>query len=84
MPNDPLGKPWQMSFMPNGLTAYASPNGGKGMGVIVNRTRTFAAVVDIAALLAAPRQGGTMHTVSASENLVGMGIVRFVDIRPGK
>lgn len=73
MPNDPLGKPWTMPFMPNGLTAYASPNSGKGMGVIVNRTRTFAAVVDIAALLAAPRQAGTAHTVSGSEDLVGAG-----------
>ena len=84
MPNDPLGKAWTMPFMPNGVTAYASPNSGKGMGVIVNRTRTFAAVVDIAALLAAPRQAGTEHTVSGSEDLVGSGIVRFVDIRKGK
>jgi hypothetical protein len=84
MPKDPLGKPWQMGFMPNGLTAYLSPNNGKGYGVIVNRTRTFAAVVDIAMLLGAPRQTGTMHTVSTSENLVTDDIVRFVDIRPGK
>ena len=84
MPNDPSGKPWQMGFMPNGLTAYASPNNGEGMGVIINRARTYAAVVDIAALLAAPRQTGTMHTISASENLVTDNVVRFVDIRPGK
>lgn len=83
MPNDPSGKPWAMSFMPNGLTAYASPNNGKGMGVIINRTRTYAAVVDIAALLGASRQNGTMHTLSSSVNLVPA-IVRFVDIRPGK
>ena len=37
MPADPSGKPWAMSYMPNGLTAYVSPNNGKGMGVIINR-----------------------------------------------
>ncbi len=84
MPNDPTGKPWKMSYMPNGLTAYASPNNGRGMGVIVNRRRTFAAVVDIEALLDASRQGGTTHTISSTVDLVGEGIVRFVDIRPGK
>ncbi len=50
-----------MSYEPNGLTAYASPNSGKGTGVIINRARTYAAVIDIAALLAAPRQGGTFY-----------------------
>jgi hypothetical protein len=84
MPSDPSGKPWAMSFEPNGLTAYASPNSGKGMGVIINRSRTYAAVIDIAALLAAARQNGTMHTLSSSVQLVSDGIVRFVDIRPGK
>ena len=84
MPSDPAGKPWQMSFEPNGLTAYASPNSGKGMGVIINRSRTYAAVIDIAALLAAPRQSGTQHTVSGSVDLVGTGIVRFVNIQPNK
>ncbi len=84
MPSDPAGKPWTMSFEPNGLTAYASPNSGKGMGVIINRTRTFAAVIDIAALLAAQRQSGTQHTVSGSVDLVGNGIVRFVNIQPNK
>jgi hypothetical protein len=73
-----------MSYMPNGLTAYVSPNDGNGYGVIINRTRTYAAVIDIAELLAASRQTGTMHTLSSSVNLVTSGIVRFVDIRPGK
>ncbi len=84
LPADPSGKPWAMSYMPNGLTAYVSPNNGKGMGVIINRKRTYAAVIDIAALLAAQRQDGTLHTLGSSVDLVGKGIVRFVDIRPGK
>ncbi len=84
LPDDPSGKPWRMSFEPNGLTAYSSPNTGDGMGVIINQKRTYAAVIDIPALLAASRQAGTSHTISTSVDLVGSGIVRFVDIRPGK
>ena len=55
----------------------------QGMGVIINRARTYAAVIDIAALLAAPRQQGTSHTLSSSVVLTP-GIVRFVNIQPGK
>ncbi len=83
MPSDPSGKPWAMSYEPNGLTAYTSPNTGKGMGVIINRARTYAAVIDIAALLAAPRQQGTSHTLNSSVVLTP-GIVSFVNIQPGK
>jgi hypothetical protein len=82
MPNDPLKHPWLMSNMPNGLTAYVSPNNAKGYGVIINRTLTFAAVIDIAGLLAATRSSA--HTISSSTDLITPGIVRFVDIRPGK
>ncbi len=82
MPNDPLKRPWLMTNMPNGLTAYVSPNNMKGYGVIVNRTQTYAAVVDIAGLLAAQRSSA--HTISSSTDLLTPGIVRFVDIRPGK
>ena len=81
MPNDPSKRVWQMSNEPNGLTAYVSPNNAKGYGVILNRTRTYAAIVDIAALLAATRSGA--HTISSSTDLITPGIVRFVDIRPG-
>lgn len=84
LPSDPSGKPWLMSYMPNGITAYVSPNDSKAYGVIINKTRTYAAVVDIAALLGASRQTGTMHTLSSAVNLVTSSIVRFVDIRPGK
>ncbi len=82
MPNDPSGKPWAMSYMPNGLTAYTSPNNGKAYGVIINLKRTYVAVVDIAGLLNASRQSA--HTISGSVDLVGQGIVRFVGMHPHK
>ena len=84
MPDDPSGKIWAMSNEPNGVTAYVSPNDGKGYGVIINRTRTYAAVIDIAGLLAAERQAGTQHTVADLVYLSEVGIVRFVNIRPNK
>lgn len=84
LPNDPSGNPWQMSFMPNGVAAYTSPNSGRAMGVIMNEARTFVAVVDLEALLDAARQAGTSHTVDPSLDLVASGIVRFVGIRPHK
>ena len=84
MPNDPKGKAWQMSFMPNGVAAYTSPNTGRAMGVVMNEARTFVAVVDLEGLLDATRQMGTSHTLSSSVDLAGSGIVRFVSIRPHK
>jgi hypothetical protein len=84
MPNDPSGATWQMSFMPNGVAAYTSPNSGRAMGVVMNEARTYVAVVDLQALLDAVRANGTSHTVSPSVDLVGSGIVRFVGIRPHK
>lgn len=81
MPNDPSGAAWQMSFMPNGVAAYTSPNSGRAMGVVMNEARTFVAVVDLESLLDAARASGTSHTISPSVDLVGTGIVRFVDLR---
>ena len=84
MPND-LGKAVDDVIRTQWAERVCEPQHGKGMGVIINRTRTYAAVIDIAALLAAPAAiRHSMHTVSSSAQLVTDGIVRFVDIRPDK
>jgi hypothetical protein len=80
MPNDPTGAAWEMTFDPHGLTAYVSPTSGRAFGLIMNRQRTFIAVVDINALLAATRSPA--HTVSPSVNLVTTGVLRFVALPP--
>jgi len=49
------------------------------MGVLLDAGRTFVAVVDINALLAAPRVAGT-HNISPGFNLVSHGVVRFVKV----
>jgi hypothetical protein len=87
IPSDPSGAPWQMGRDPHTVTAYVSPNTGKAYAVIANDTglgtpatqRTFLAVVDLAALLAAPRVPLT-HQIDPTVNLVTSGIVRFVSV----
>jgi len=91
MPNDPSGAPWSNPLDPHGLTAafasYAVSSGsitvgpGHGFGLLMNDARTYVAVIDLDAMLAAPRQatsGTGSHTVSSSYNLVANGVVTFV------
>lgn len=81
MPNDPSGNGWLMPRDPHGLTAYVSPNSKKPIGLITNLSRTYLAVVDINALLAAKRAGATDpqdHEVDSSVNLLSTGIVKFI------
>jgi hypothetical protein len=77
VPNDPSGATWAMGFDPHTVTVYRSPTSNKAFGVFVNGTRTFLAVVDLQALLAAPRTTGT-HNVQPTFNLLTNNVVRFV------
>lgn len=79
LPLDPSGAGWSMPLDPHGLTGYISPSSGKAMGLIMNRQRTFLAVVDLQALLSAPRIG--LHTLDPTFDLVANGVIRFVQIR---
>jgi hypothetical protein len=78
VPNTPSG-PWSNTFDPHGVTSYVSPSSGNPMGVLLTANRTFVAVVDINALLAAPRVPGS-HVISPGFNLVSHGVLRFVKI----
>jgi hypothetical protein len=81
MPNDPSGTGWEMPDDPHGLTAYVSPNSKKPIGLIVNLSRTYLAVVDINALLKAQRagtSGSAAHEVNSSVDLLSTGIVKFI------
>lgn len=88
MPNDPSGKAWLNWHQPSGLGSYTSPNNSKSYGVMMNFGEdansnpigpTYLAVVDLQALLNAPRDT-TNHVVASSVNLVTSGIVRFVQV----
>jgi hypothetical protein len=66
-------------FDPHTMSAYTSPNDGKAYGVLVNwisGPATNLAVIDLAAVLAAPRTAGT-HTVAAGAICSGP-LMRFV------
>ncbi len=79
VPADPNGAAWQMGLDPHTVTVYRSPTSGKAFGVFVNGARTFLAVVDLQALVAAPRTAGT-HNVQPAFNLVTNNVVRFVTL----
>jgi hypothetical protein len=89
MPNDPSGKPWLNWHQPSGLGSYTSPNSGKALGAVMNFGQdannnpigpTYVAIVDLNALLSAPRDASN-HVLSSSVNLVTSGIVRFVRVQ---
>jgi hypothetical protein len=83
---------WSEGLDPHNVTAYVSPNDGKAYALMANgyfnAQPTYLAVVDMAALLAAPRvttttgpnnvdQAGLSGCVHCID-LVGTGIVRYV------
>lgn len=88
IPSDPDGNTWQQWRQPDGVTSYFSPNTGHSMGVMMNNGvngsgqnigPTFLAIINLDAMLAAPRQSA--HTVSSSVNLLSSGIVRFIRVQ---
>jgi len=80
LPNDPRGRAWSLASEPHLLTAYARPGTGRAFAVMANDARTFLAVVDLQALLEAPRQSGS-HNLSSGVNLITSGILSFVSIQ---
>jgi hypothetical protein len=91
MPNDPSNMAWENPADPHGLTSalasYALTSSGvtlgtpHGIGLLMNDARTYVAVIDLDALLAAPRQstsGSGSHTLSSSYDLVANHVVSFV------
>lgn len=60
------------------VTAYISPNKGKAYGVMADAAPpNYIAIVDLQALLNAPRIPGT-HTVEPTFDLVANGVVVYV------
>ncbi len=89
MPNDPSGTQWSTGSGAHAVTAAvlnASLSGGavvsggtKGLAFLFNSNSTYIAVVDLEALLKAPRQSGT-HTVEPTYDLLGNNVVVFAPI----
>ena len=81
LPNEPDGLPFPVGSDPHPVTAYVSPTSKKPFALIADRRtpRGFIAVVDLQALLSAPRTAGT-HTVDPSVDLIATGVVRYVPV----
>jgi hypothetical protein len=94
MPNDPSGAAWNNPGDAHGVTAamlpYAIISSGvisgtaHGFGLMMNDARTYVAVVDLDALIAAPRVAPPHepghHTVQPTFDLVANNVVSFVAI----
>lgn len=79
VPSDPNNVPWAAGLDPHTITVYRSPTTNKAFGVMQNGPRTFLAIIDLQALLAAPRVAGT-HNVQPTFDLVANGVLRFVGL----
>jgi hypothetical protein len=87
LPSTPDTKPWNQGPDPHTVTAYVSPNNGNAYGLMANASNcsgsncnglpTYLAVIDLAALLSAPRVTGA-HNVDPGYNLISNGVVRYV------
>jgi hypothetical protein len=79
MPNTPDEQGWLMPLDPHGLTAaYVQLSTAKGMGLLMNDQRTYIAVIDLSALLAAPRNPA--NVVDPTYDLLANNVVQFVSI----
>jgi hypothetical protein len=88
-PIPPNGPNWAQALGPHGVTAYPSPNDGQAYALLANFPPTSVAVIDLQALITAPRtscsgENCVSHTVDQDPtsftyvDLVASGIVRFV------
>jgi hypothetical protein len=83
LPNDPAGNPFITGCDPHVVTAYVSPSSGKAIAVVATSgpgfcsAPTYLALIDLQALLAAPRVAGT-HLVTS----LPAGVVTFVKTTP--
>ena len=80
LPTAPDGHGFEQGTEPHTLTGYASPTSSKAYGLMANGffiPPTYLAVIDLQALLNAPRTTGT-HTVDPTYDLLANGVVRYV------
>jgi hypothetical protein len=83
MPNTPDGNAFSAGYDPHTITAYTSPNNGKAYGVVADwgtGVPTYVGVIDLQALMSAPRSTTDPHLVDSSVNLLTSGIVTYIAI----
>jgi hypothetical protein len=85
LPNDPKGIAFTFGEDPHSVTSYTSPNNGKAYAVVADWSTgepEYLAVIDIAAMMAAPRVLGDYtngkHVVDPTYDLIAHHVVRYV------
>jgi hypothetical protein len=76
VPAPPTESDWSQGFDPHTVTSYVSPNTKKAYAVLENGGFTYVAVVDIQALLSAPRTGHVANSPLPD------GVVTFIAAQP--
>jgi hypothetical protein len=78
LPSTPDGFAWVLGGDPHTVTGYVDPNDGKAYGLMADSSPPkWLVVIDLQALLNAPRTSGT-HFVDPSYNLLTNGVVTYV------
>jgi hypothetical protein len=78
LPSTPDGLVWVQGGDPHTVTGYVDPNDGKAYGLMADAAPPkWLVVIDLQALLNAPRTSGT-HFVDPSYNLLINGVVKYV------
>ncbi|HXN86187.1 MAG TPA: hypothetical protein VN867_08950, partial [Candidatus Binataceae bacterium] len=91
MPTTPNGAQWDMPLDPHGLTAaranIAITNGAvglggtpKGIGFVINDERTYLAIVDMDALLGAPRAAADANQLDPNYTPLQSNLIAYVPI----
>jgi hypothetical protein len=82
LPATPDSAGFSSGYDPHTMTAYTSPNNGKAYGLVADWSGgvNWVAVIDLQALLSAPRWVSDAHIVDPSVDLLGTGIVRYVPV----
>ena len=93
MPTTPNNASWNMTDDPHGLTAaranlaitgngVAAGSGLKGTGFLVNKERTYLGVIDLDALLAAPRAANDAHQLDPNYPALQNNLITYIPVNP--
>lgn len=91
MPTTPDNNSWNMPLDPHGLTAATANlviSGGavglgsssKGIGFVINEERTYLGVVDLDALLAAPRAANDTHQLDPNYQPLQQNVITYIPV----
>ncbi len=82
VPAAPGNAPGYGAGDPHGITVFTLPGSTRPYGLLMNDSRRWLAIVDLQALLQAPRSATDPHGLAPGTDLVAAGVVTFLPIPP--